>query len=262
MEVKKFLKVSDSVIFKSNTDGLEYDLEPGKVYSIVTSKYSDDTSLKICPDLQLPAKIYSTNQDDKFVSKVLNSYTNIEEGTLGVMLAGLKGSGKTVLAKILASKSNLPIINIDSYIHPRALNNTLRKLGDTEVCILFDEVDKNGEDYDDNYLLRILDGVDSTGKKMMIFTANDADEISDYMKDRCSRIRYWKEFEEMPASLITAILEDKLDNKDEAKSLTDFIQENFSCVSFDNVLSFVNEVNANPKDTFEELFADMNLSQK
>lgn len=261
-EIKKFFKVGDSVVFKSNTDGLDYDLEPGKVYTIIVSRYSEDTSFKICPSLQLPNKVYTTNQDNKFINKVINSYNILEKGTLGVMLSGLKGSGKTVLAKVLATKSNLPIIVIDQYIHPKILNNTLKKLGDTEVCVLFDEVDKNGEDYDSNYLLSVLDGVDSTGKKLMVFTANDPDEISEYMKDRCSRIRYWKEFNEIPASLISAVLEDKLDNKKEVKTLTDFIQENFSCISFDNVLSFVNEVNANPKDTFEELFEDMNLSKR
>ena len=44
--------------------------------------------------------------------------------------------------------------------------------------------------------------------------------------------------------------------------MMDFIIDNFGCISFDNVNSFIEEVNENPKDTFEELFNDMNLSSK
>ena len=66
----------------------------------------------------------------------------------------------------------------------------------------------------------------------------------------------------MPASMIQAVLEDKLEDKDEVKPLTDFIQEKFECASFDNIASFADEVNAYPNDTYEDLFNDMNLSSK
>lgn len=39
------------------------------------------------------------------------------------MLAGLKGSGKTVMAKMIANKSGLPIVNIDKNIRPHILYN-------------------------------------------------------------------------------------------------------------------------------------------
>ncbi|WP_173431842.1 AAA family ATPase [Sharpea azabuensis] len=259
---KKFLKVGDKIVFRSSVDGLEYDLEPGVVYTIEINRYTDEVNLIIGKPFNMPSKIYTTPQDDKFVNKVINSYKTADSNTLGVMLSGLKGSGKTLLSKVIAMKSELPIIVIDNYIHPKILNKVLKSFEGVEVCILFDEVDKNGEDYDDNYLLRILDGVENTGKKMMLFTANEGEDINQYMKDRCSRIRYWREFEEVPASLIIAMLEDKLNDKSKCKELTDFIQDNFSCISFDNVLAFANEVNNNPDDAFEELFEDMNLSKK
>lgn len=50
--------------------------------------------------------------------------------------------------------------------------------------------------------------------------------------------------------------------KKEVKSLTDFIKNNFKVCSFDNIASFVKEVNDYPTTTFEELFEDMNLSSK
>lgn len=97
---------------------------------------------------------------------------------------------------------------------------------------------------------------------MILFTCNNDDEISEYLIDRCSRIRYWREFDEMSPSLIMEVLNDKLNDKKEVKSLTDFIKDNFEVCSFDNIASFVKEANDYPTTTFEELFEDMNLSSK
>lgn len=259
---KKFLKVGKSINFKFNTEGLECDLTPGMVYNISVDRYTDAISLEESSGLSLPSKVYCTQRDERFIDKVINSYNLSESGFTGVMLAGLKGSGKTVMAKVIANKSGLPIINIDKNIRPYILRNLVEKLGDTSVCFLFDELDKVLADYDDSVLLQVLDGSDTNGKHMILFTCNDDDEISEYLIDRCSRIRYWRKFDEMSPSLIMEVLNDKLNDKKEVKSLTDFIKDNFEVCSFDNIASFVKEANDYPTTTFEELFEDMNLSSK
>lgn len=259
---KKFLKVGKSINFKFNTEGLECDLTPGMVYNIDVDRYTDAISLEETSGLSLPSKVYCTQRDERFIDKVINSYNLSESGFTGVMLAGLKGSGKTVMAKVIANKSGLPIINIDKNIRPYILRNLVEKLGDTSVCFLFDELDKVLADYDDSVLLQVLDGSDTKGKHMILFTCNDDDEISEYLIDRCSRIRYWREFDAMSPSLIMEVLNDKLNDKKEVKSLTDFIKDNFEVCSFDNIASFVKEANDYPTTTFEELFEDMNLSSK
>ena len=259
---KKFIKVGDTVHFKCTTEGLDYDLEGGRVYTVKTDRWSDSVSFKTAPDLQMPEKVYKTDSDNKFINRVLNHYSKSECGTTGVMLSGLKGSGKTIMAKEIALESKLPIILIDSGTAPSRLITMFNNLGDTEVCVIMDEIDKLGEDYDDDYLLKILDGINTTGKKLVVCTCNDTADVSEYLFDRCSRIRYWREFEELSASMIQRVLEDKLEDKSEVKPLADFIIANFSCISFDNIVAFANEVNDNPTDTFEELFEDMNLSSK
>jgi hypothetical protein len=259
---KTFLKVGEKVVFKPKTEGLDYTLEAGKVYTVEIDRYTDEITFNVAPNITLPEKLYTTTEDDKFVNKIINHYNNSKEGITGVMLSGLKGSGKTIMMKRLALESNLPILLIDKSFYPRHLITLFNKLVDTPICILMDEVDKLGDDYSDDYLLKVLDGINSSGKKLMIFTCNDDEDISEYLKDRCSRIRYWKDYGEMPASMIQAVLEDKLDDKTEIKPLTDFIQEKFECASFDNIASFADEVNACPNDTYEDLFNDMNLSSK
>ena len=262
MENKKFIKAGDNVHFKSSTEGLDYDLEGGKVYIVKSERYSDSAYLKVAPDLQMPEKVYKTENDSKFITRVLNHYNKSEIGTTGVMLSGLKGSGKTIMAKEIALQSNLPIILIDNSVHPSKLIDMFNKLEDVPVCVIMDEIDKFTDEYDSDYLLRIFDGINSTGKKLVVCTCNEVCEVNQYLFDRCSRIRYWREFDELQPSMIQEILEDKLDDKDEVKPLTDFIVNNFSCISFDNIISFAQEVNDNPQDTFEELFDDMNLSSK
>lgn len=259
---KKFLKVGKSINFKFNTEGLEYDLTPGMVYNISVDRYTDTISLEETSGLSLPSKVYCTQRDERFIDKVINSYNLSESGFTGVMLAGLKGAGKTIMAKMIANKSGLPIINIDKNIRPYILRNLVEKLGDTSVCFLFDELDKVLEDYDDSVLLQVLDGSNTKGKHMILFTCNNDDEISEYLIDRCSRIRYWRKFDEMSPSLIMEVLNDKLNDKKEVESLTDFIKDNFEVCSFDNITSFVKEANNYPTTTFEELFEDMNLSSK
>lgn len=258
----KFLKIGERVSFKPVTEGLDYGLEPNKVYTVTVDRYTDELYMNIAPDFVLPEKIYTTASDDKFMSRVLNHYTNAGNGMTGVMLSGLKGSGKTVMAKQIALKSNLPIILIDNTTHPSSVNKLFKLLTSIEACIVFDEFDKVGERYDTNQLLKVFDGINTSGKKLVLFTCNDENEINKFMLDRCSRIRYWRKFSEINPAMIMSILQDKLVDKNEAKSLIDFICENFGCISFDNICSFITEVNENPKDAFEELFADMNLSKK
>ena len=259
---KKFLKVGKNISFKFNTEGLECNLEQGMVYNINVDPYERSISLEEVSQFLMPEKVYCTDRDRRFIDKVLNSYNLSDGGFTGVMLAGLKGSGKTIMAKTIANKSNLPIINVDKNIYPWALKILVERLGDSNICFMFDELDKLLENYDDSALLQILDGADTKGKHLILFTCNDTNGVSEYLIDRCSRIRYWRNFSEMPPSMIIEVLNDKLKDKKELNCLTDFIKNNFDVCSFDNIASFVKEVNNYPTITFEELFEDMNLTPK
>lgn len=255
----QLLKIGENIVFAQH--GVDYKMEPNKVYTVDYDRYAEQIKLKEAPDLQLPSNLYTTKEDEKFMKRVLNNFSKSEKST-GVMLAGTKGTGKTVMAKQLALTSNLPIILIDKSLRPCYLKTLFNKLATLSVCVIFDELDKLGEDYDDDYMLQIFDGISSSGKHLIISTCNDTSEVNEYLLDRCSRIRYYKEFEEMSPSMIHSILFDRLNDKEEVKPLTDFIVKNFNCISFDNVASFAEEVNEYPSETFEELFKDMNISSK
>lgn len=255
----QLLKLGDNIIFGKT--GIDYQFESETVYVPHVDRMTDEISLKISSKLQLPEKLYTPKSDGRFIEKVLKSYNSASK-TMGVLLAGEKGTGKTVMAKQIAVQSGLPILNIDNSLRPCYLKNLFAKLEETPMCVIFDEFDKMGENYDSDYILQIFDGIASSGKHLLILTCNDTDGINSYMLDRCGRVRYYREFDEMSPSMVTEILNDRLNDKKEVSSLTDFIVENFGLVSFDNVASFADEVNNYPTDTFEDLFKDMNISSK
>ena len=57
-------------------------------------------------------KIYGLQSN--FIDYVLKTFENTK-GNLGILLNGVKGTGKSVVAKILANKFNLPIIIVKSF---------------------------------------------------------------------------------------------------------------------------------------------------
>lgn len=253
------LKIGNEIVFTQS--GVHYEMQPGTVYNVSYDRYGEDVKLTEAPALQMPNNLYVPSEDKKFMDKVVNHY-NKSDRTTGVMLAGTKGSGKTVMAKNIAMQSNLPIVVIDKSLRPCYLKTLFNKLENIQVCVIFDEIDKLGKDYDDDYLLQVLDGISSSSKHLVIATCNDSDDINDCLLDRCGRIRYYREFDEMRPSMIKCILSDRLNDKKEVDSLTDFIVKNFGVISFDNISSFIDEVNEYPASTYEELFTDMNISQK
>ena len=60
--------------------------------------------------------------------------------------------------------------------------------------------------------------------------------------------------------MIKQAVSDKID--DETKEISDFVYKHFKCVSFNNILSFVEEIKAFPNWTLGYLFNDMNLTKK
>lgn len=253
------LKMGDTIVFSKT--GVDYELEAGKVYVPKVDCYTDEITLNFGSEFSLPTKLYTPKNDEKFIKKILTSY-NAQDKTMGVLLSGTKGTGKTVLAKRIAKEANMPILTMDNTFHPSDIRKLFNKLENIPVCVIFDEFDKMGEKYDSDSILRVLDGISSAGKHLILFTCNNVDMVNEYMLDRCGRIRYYREFEEMGPSMISEILTDRLDDKSEVEPLTDFIMANFGLLSFDNIASFADEVNLFPNDTFEELFSDMNISEK
>lgn len=129
----------------------------------------------------------------------------------GVLLTGLKGTGKTLISKILSRKfieRGLPVILIDRPLPPSVISDMLGKI-ETECMIIIDEFEKNFEIEDQNRLLSFLDGTYSS-KRMVVVIANDVEDLTPYILDRPNRMLFRKHFSGLTVKELNDFLDRKL----------------------------------------------------
>lgn len=252
----QFINFNGNITPKPN--GIDYTLIPGKVYTMTHLKEEGLDVFQEDKDFEFPATYYLSEKDHKFIDKCITTYNNTEKMTTGVLLSGLKGSGKTLLAKKIAVESGLPIIVVDKNVYADDIEGFFAKITD-DVCVIFDEVDKY---WNTRYLLGFLDGVKPTCKKIVICTCNDEKEINAYLNDRCSRIRYKKTFKGLDKDTVAGIINDIIDNKDKANAAAEYFCSNIQTISHDNVIIFGEEIKNNPNDSFDDIVEYLNISKQ
>lgn len=254
---KRFLKIGSKIT--PTPEGFDYELSLDKAYKLKFDAWEGNSFLEEIKLPTFPEKCY-TKTIDKFIDRVLISFNDTNSKGLGVLLTGLKGSGKTLTAKRLAIRSGIPIIIVDEKYPADRLVSFFAKVRQ-EVCVLFDEVDKNEKYWDSTKLLMFLDGIENICKKLIIFTCNDTRFANENLIDRCSRIRYFKTYEGLSEDEVNMILNDLLlydDKKDICKECIN----NMTVKSYDNVISFITEVNNYRDEDPKELLKDLNISLK
>lgn len=236
--MSKFIKSNDRIIpFPA---GMEYSLEAGKVYDLLIKKSWGEVVnvFTLNGEMNLPKKVFTTKKDEVFIKRVLHSFNNDDKNTTGILLTGEKGTGKTVTAKVIAERANLPIV----VVHPETLLTELNaffKSFDDPVCILFDEVDKNFITRD---LLTFLDGIQKTAKKLVIMTANDSNRVDEFLKNRCSRVRYYRNYSMVEDAKEYAEMIAKDRGIENINEVVDYCIKNIKYPSIDNICSFIDEI--------------------
>lgn len=239
MKTTEFVKNENRVTVKQG--GTDYSLEIGRVYNLKMDRY-EGPFLEADGTLELPKKLYVTDKDEAFIKRVTNFFDNHCSNNLGVLLSGLKGSGKTLMSKQIAVEANLPIIVVDPCFPATQLNDFFLKFNQS-VVVLFDEIEKNDYYWETDKLLPFLDGIQKSGKRLIIMTCNNDDNLSEYLKDRCGRIRYVKNFEGISDEMVVNIVKDFIDNDDNyVNKVSSYIIDNVKVRSFDNIISLCKEI--------------------
>lgn len=146
------------------------------------------------------------------VRKVMGSFEKFER-SLGVILSGDKGIGKSLFAKQLceiAVNNGYPVILVDACL--LGIGRFIESIRQ-ECVILFDEFDKTFRNTrDGNEQARLLSLFDGTagGKKLYIVTCNELYGLNDYIVNRPGRFHYHFRFAYPTAGDITQYLKDKL----------------------------------------------------
>lgn len=205
---------------------------------------------KVGDKFEFNYKLYGVEQT--FIDHSMKSFESLTKN-MGVLLSGLKGTGKTVTAKQLANLSGLPIILVNS--------NTIDALSyfndiPQPLCFFFDEFEKIVKQDDQNManVLSFVDGTITTQKHLMLFTSNTL-KVNEYFIDRPGRIRYIKKFDSLKINVVKEIVSDKLNNKDHVTDLIEWVSY-FKFLTIDLLTSIIDEINIHDVSVneFKEFF--------
>ena len=187
-------------------------------------------------------KVYDFGGQEMFekIKKVWNSYIFAKNNkNLGIIYNGIKGSGKTVSAKLLCNELNLPVI-IVNHAYDGGILDFVQAL-DFECIIFIDEAEKTFRDEDQQVLLKMIDGVYNKSRKLYLLTTNTL-TINDNLISRPGRIRYIQEFGNLSAEAVDMYINDNLldmSKKNKVLELVDLLEIS----TVDILRSIIEEVN-------------------
>jgi hypothetical protein len=167
--------------------------------------------LKPITDFDISGKIYgkTTSQADR----ILTTFASRPHST-GVLLNGEKGSGKTMLAKMISQKAAVQGIStlvINTAFCGDGFNTFIQSIN--EPCVIvFDEFEKVFDEKEQEATLTLLDGVYPT-KKLFVLTVNDKYRVNSHMRNRPGRIFYMLDFKGLDAAFIEEYCLENLINK-------------------------------------------------
>ena len=192
-------------------------------------------------------KVYGLQS--KFMQHVLTAFENTK-GNFGILLNGTKGTGKSVTAKVLANKFNLPVIVVKSFGENNTQLIEFLASFNFDCVFFFDEFEKNFSDKDSS-ILQIMDGVyTSEYRRIFLLTTNETN-INDNLISRPSRLRYIHEFSNLEPEITREYLNDTLNDKSHIEDIIDFV-DTLQISTIDILKSIVEEINIFGFDKFME----------
>lgn len=245
----------------SKMDVVLQDALPKGNYIVKQNPMSGEYYLTHVDEFVMPSKFYGDVEAQ--AKRILNTFAD-RPGTTGVLLSGLKGAGKSLLAKVISAKASLqgmPTILVNAPLCGDAFNSFIQSI-DQPAVVMFDEFEKvykfsASDEPDDSdmsvpgsskngngtqsQLLTLLDGTFPT-KKLFLLTANNRWRISSNMMNRPGRIYYFLEFEGLDEAFVRDYCKDNLKNQNYVKHMVQ-LGRALKDFNFDQLQAVVEEVN-------------------
>jgi len=236
-----FVRSGNGYSVASKTSFVYENSLPVGTYVVKFDPMSRQFQLEIVDDFTINHKLYGNTI--KNADRIINTF-NTRTHSTGVMLCGEKGSGKTLLAKVISimcRKSNVPTIIINQ-AHCGDEFNTFLQTIDQDCVVIFDEFEKVYSDRKvQEAVLTLLDGV-YPSKKLFILTVNNKDRIDINMKNRPGRIYYMLDFNGLELNFIREYCMENLNNKNHIESICK-VSLIFDSFNFDMLKAIVEEMN-------------------
>lgn len=189
----------------------------------------------------LPDRLYGNTNE--LANRILDTFSTRPMST-GILLAGHKGSGKTLLAKKIAMQAikehNMVVIVINSPMAGEGFNALIQSVNQPAV-VLFDEFEKIYDSEHQTQLLTILDGTYPT-RKLFILTCNNKYRIDENMHNRPGRLFYALDFEGLSTEAVTEYCQDNLKNMENLRGVLN-VAGFFKDFTFDMLCALVEEMN-------------------
>lgn len=244
MEVVKQKWVKETGVFYPIPGDTTLHLVPGSgVFQVYEEKSMGGSRLglrKMADKFTFNFKIYDLGAEDimQKIETTWNSDVFVKGNkNLGVILNGLKGTGKTIASKILSNRINIPVIVVNAAYD--GLLNFIQSLC-FECVVLIDEAEKTFRE-DSDVLLKMIDGVYNETRKLYILTTNKLC-IDENLLGRPGRIRYIKQFGNLTAKAVADYIKDNLFDQNKADQIMNVV-DGLEISTIDILKSIVDEVN-------------------
>lgn len=207
--------------------------------------------LSVVHDFTVPTELYGTIEAD--VKRIFDTF-NKRTNSTGILLTGVMGSGKTLLAKLVSAKAmeiGMPVIIIQRAYTDPAFMEFIQNINQ-ECAILFEEMDKVYSDVDDqNKILSLFDGLFSN-KKLFLVTANNQHKVSGFIVSRPGRCFYHLKFEKLSAEFIVDYCNQNLNDTKHTDSVL-LVSKLVSNFNFDQLQALVEEMNRYNENAMQSL---------
>jgi SpoVK/Ycf46/Vps4 family AAA+-type ATPase len=211
---------------------------------------------------KMPPKIY--NYPKELITRWLTAWEHTPKN-MGILLAGEKGSGKTITAQLLCNESKLPVIlltepftdeGFKQFISNPCFHNSIVFIDEFEK--IYDQEGRRSENDSVQNLLSLMDGMYNT-HLMFVLTTNTLD-ISTFLTNRPGRVKYKSEFGFLTPKDAVEIVQDRLVNMEHEKSVYTML-DNYGNCTMDIITKVIDDMNLFNEDAIT-VAKYMNLKQE
>lgn len=236
-----------------------FDRLPVATYAIDFSKMSGYSLRQVAPLSPGDETVYGSHTSR--VDRIVRAYEAMDR-SLGVILSGDKGMGKSLMLRMLAAQCReqleLPTILVQH--STPGLASFLDDLG--EVVVVFDEFEKvftsNGEDDVQNQFLPLFDGLSAT-KRLYVLSVNHLGRVNEFMLNRPGRFHYHMRFAYPEPETVATYLRDQVPGIADAQvdAVVEFSRK--YDVNFDHLRAIAFELRRG--EPFAEVIGDLNIKR-
>jgi len=232
------------------TPGREALLDNLPVGNYVVAKSMAGMFFQRVPKFTSEGKTYGELQ--RYADRIMSTFLDRERAT-GALLAGEKGSGKSLLARLIAIdgyQASIPTILVNAPWEGDEFSSLLATVTQPAI-VLMDEFEKVYNSNQQEGVLTLLDGT-MTSKKLFILTVNNKYAVDSHMRNRPGRLFYSLDFDGLEGSFVREYCEDNLENQDHTDAVVR-VSGMFEKFNFDMLKALVEEMNRYKEDPFDAL---------